>query len=382
MSFIYYDKSIFAYVLQHGRQFKQMSKIGEMVTFEYNEDGLRTKKTSTSKGVTEYTLRGKNIVHLTRGNQSLHFFYDGQDKPSIVEWNNGTTTTKYAYVYNLQGDVIALINSAGTKVVEYTYDAWGKPTSLTGEDDLETTLGTLNPFRYRGYVYDDETGLYYLRSRYYACNLNRFVNADDVLSINLFCYADNTPVSRIDSDGTDSIKTTASDDDFNDTITQGMRNLLYNASDYHYIPKSKDSTGGIDCIWAVNKGYGKTIAKKVDSAWAYFVNRNTKRGWIKDFSDLQPGDIIFSLDERDPNYSHPGKIKRIDHAMKGHIGIVVLFDFGDGNGEVLSVFQSCSKQLSPDKWTALYYYDDGPNITALMDNEGNSNWCFYVRPRK
>ena len=196
------------YTWQHGRQLKQMSKTGETVTFEYNEDGLRTKKTSTSKGVTEYTLHGKNIVHLTRENQSLHFFYDGQGKPSIAEWNNGTTTTKYAYVYNLQGDVIALINSAGTKVVEYTYDAWGKPTSLTGVDDLETTLGTLNPFRYRGYVYDDETGLYYLRSRYYNAHIGRFIIPDsinEILSIHslqpkfIYCY--NNPIKFLDLDG-------------------------------------------------------------------------------------------------------------------------------------------------------------------------------------
>ena len=348
----------------------------EIVSFEYNEEGLRTKKTARSTGETEYILHGKNITHMTQDNHTLHFHYDAQGKPGIVIYDGAA----YGYLYNLQGNVVALVNGSGTKVAEYTYDAWGKPTGKTGT--MAGTLGTVQPFRYRGYVWDEETGLYYLRSRYYRAEWCRFVNADLVLSINLFCYADDTPVTRIDSNGADSIRTTASDDDFNATITQGMRNLLYNASDYHYIPKSKDSSGGIDCIWAVNKGYGKIIAKKVDAAWSYFANNKTKRGWIKNFSDLQPGDIIFSLDDRDENYKHPERIKRIDHAMKGHIGIVVMFDFGDGNGEVLAVFQSCSEQLSPDKWTALYYYDDGPNITALMDNEGNSNWCFYVRPRK
>jgi len=111
-------------------------------------------------------------------------------------------------VYNLQGDVIALINSAGTKVVEYTYDAWGKPTSLTGVDALETTLGTLNPFRYRGYVYDDETGLYYLRSRYYNAHIGRFIIPDsinEILSIHslqpkfIYCY--NNPIKFLDLDG-------------------------------------------------------------------------------------------------------------------------------------------------------------------------------------
>lgn len=66
----------------------------------------------------------------------------------------------YAYMYNLQGDVTALVDLNGTKVVVYEYDAWGKPLSKTGS--MAATLGTLNPFRYRGYIYDEKTGLYYI----------------------------------------------------------------------------------------------------------------------------------------------------------------------------------------------------------------------------
>ena len=82
----------------------------------------------------------------------------------------------------------------------------GHPPSKTGT--LATTLGTLNPFRYRGYVYDEETGLYYLRSRYYNPEWGRFVNADELQSVlgakvshNLFAYTMNAPIFRIDSDG-------------------------------------------------------------------------------------------------------------------------------------------------------------------------------------
>ena len=59
----------------------------------------------------------------------------------------------------------AILNASGSPVVTYTYDAWGKPLTVTGS--LATTLGTHNPLRYRGYVYDTETELYYLQSRYY-----------------------------------------------------------------------------------------------------------------------------------------------------------------------------------------------------------------------
>ena len=60
----------------------------------------------------------------------------------------------YFYVYNLQGDVVALIDANGTQVVEYGYDAWGNPISKSGS--MVATLGTENLFRYREYVYDEE----------------------------------------------------------------------------------------------------------------------------------------------------------------------------------------------------------------------------------
>ena len=183
-----------------------MSKASETVVFEYNADGLRVRKIATSTGTTHYTLHGKQITHLTNGNNTLHFFYDASGKPAMVEWNNGTTTQKFAYIHNLQGDIVALIDSTGTKVVSYTYDAWGKPLSTTGS--LASTLGKLNPFRYRGYVFDEETGLYYLRSRYYNNNCCRFINADSIINTNIFSYCKNEPVQYYDTNGRECSKCT------------------------------------------------------------------------------------------------------------------------------------------------------------------------------
>ena len=161
-------------------------------------------KVATSTGTTKYTLHGKNFVHMTNGSNTLHFFYDAQNKPAVVLFNGAA----YAYLYNLQGDVIALVDANGSKVVEYKYDAWGRPLSKAGT--LATTLGTLQPFRYRGYIFDEETGLYYLRSRYYNPNLCRFINADDVEALGadgdingyqLFIYCMNDPVNNRDEAG-------------------------------------------------------------------------------------------------------------------------------------------------------------------------------------
>ena len=112
----------------------------------------------------------------------------------------------YTYLHNLQGDIVGIVDNAGVLVVEYKYDAWGRKLSVTGS--LSGTLGRRNPFRYRGYVWDEETGLYYLRSRYYNPKWKRFVNADteigeksELLRHNVFAYCRNMPTILADETG-------------------------------------------------------------------------------------------------------------------------------------------------------------------------------------
>ena len=111
-------------------------------------------------------------MQLSRNGNTLKFGYSPDGRALSVDYNG----TDYYYVYNLQGDVIALYNTSGNVVVEYTYDSWGRILSVTGS--LANTLGAINPLRYRGYIYDTETGLYYLRSRYYDPEVGRFLNAE------------------------------------------------------------------------------------------------------------------------------------------------------------------------------------------------------------
>ena len=182
------------YTWQNGRQLQKMQKSGVTAEFVYNADGLRVQKTVNGVA-TKYTLHGKNIVHMTSGTDELHFFYDAQNRPAVVVYNN----VPYAYVKNLQGDVIAILDAAGNVVVSYVYDAWGAPIGKSGS--MAETLGIVQPFRYRGYVFDEETGLYYLRSRYYNPRWGRFVNADCIYSANCFAYCENAPIAFFDEDG-------------------------------------------------------------------------------------------------------------------------------------------------------------------------------------
>ncbi len=175
------------------------------IEFKYNSSGLRVQKKVTANGkseTTDYTLHGKLVTHMTVGNNKLHFFYDAQSRPAKVNFN-GTT---YTYLHNLQGDIVGIIDNTGNLVVEYKYDAWGKPISITGV--LAATLGKHNPFRYRGYVYDEESGLYYLRSRYYNPENGRFGNSDNWVSTrkallwnNSYAYALNRPSVASDPSG-------------------------------------------------------------------------------------------------------------------------------------------------------------------------------------
>ena len=115
----------------------------------------------------------------------------------------------YYYVKNLQGDITKIVNHQGKVMVEYTYDAWGN--ILKEKSNVTPSYATVkefNPFRYRGYVYDTDTGLYYLQSRYYDPKTGRFINADDTayvdtnsgtpLSTNMFAYCENNHINDTD----------------------------------------------------------------------------------------------------------------------------------------------------------------------------------------
>ena len=192
------------YTWQNGRQLQKMQKAGVTAEFVYNADGLRVQKTVNGVA-TKYTLHGKNVVHMTSGTDELHFFYDAQNRPAVAVYNG----TAYAYVKSLQGDIVAILDENGNTVVSYGYDAWGAPLWCTGE--LAETLGKVQPFRYRGYVFDEETGFYYVSSRYYDPEIGRFISPDttDVLTAtpmgltdkNLYAYCDNNPVVRVDHGG-------------------------------------------------------------------------------------------------------------------------------------------------------------------------------------
>ena len=202
---------------QAGRQLATLSQNGKNISYTYDSNGLRTKKSvTTSSGTTEveYFYEGSTLMQMKKGSVNLYFLYNANGTPlGFIYYDvNVGTFSRYYYGVNTRGDIIALYNSSGTVLALYDYDAYGNPISVTNSSGTpitsDTALAHLNPLRYRGYVYDTETGLYYLQSRYYDPVTCRFINADAYMSTgqgitgnNMFAYCNNNPVNYSDPSG-------------------------------------------------------------------------------------------------------------------------------------------------------------------------------------
>ena len=156
---------------------------------------------------TKYTVFGDKVSFETTGSDKIHYSYDASGNLFSMNLNG----TEYYYVRNTQGDITGLIDNAGNLVVSYTYDTWGKLISTTGS--LASTVGVKNPYRYRGYRYDTETGFYSLQSRYYDPEIGRWINPEPnayvgafdegagLLGYNVYAYCANNPINLFDPTG-------------------------------------------------------------------------------------------------------------------------------------------------------------------------------------
>ena len=184
-----------------GKRLQSLSGNNTTASYTYDEQGVRSSK--TVNGVTTtFSYNGSLLMAQTSPQKTLLFSYDANGDVISVNYNG----TEYFYLRNGQNDIVGLMDGSGTRVVEYTYDAWGKLISTTGT--LANTLGADNPFRYRGYYYDTETGLYYLMTRYYDPEVCRFISADVYMSTgqgalggNMWAYCLNNPILYSDTLG-------------------------------------------------------------------------------------------------------------------------------------------------------------------------------------
>lgn len=200
------------YTWKWGRRLDTASNGTVSTSYKYNDSGIRTyKQVTDGSGTTtfNYNLMDSTITYEERTGANaceLYYAYNSTGKLYGFYYDGSSNDGFYYYQRNLQGDVIAILDSTGVEKVAYEYDSWGKLESITGT--FASTIGADNPFRYRGYYYDTETGLYYLNQRYYNPEWGRFINADtligqqgDLLGHNLFTYCQNNPVMMYDPSG-------------------------------------------------------------------------------------------------------------------------------------------------------------------------------------
>lgn len=188
-----------------------------LVEYKYDENGQRIYK-GTIADNTKYVLEGDNVVSLTR-----NCTYQGTSRNVVFDFvrNEGGNLVgfhmenkQYFYNRDKQENIVNIMDTNGQFMVNYTYDSWGKPTVQIPANLPSTKLNEammiaeFNPYMFKGYLFDKETGMYYLKTRYYSPELSRFVNADGQVGDpgklegqNLFAYCQNNPVNYSDENG-------------------------------------------------------------------------------------------------------------------------------------------------------------------------------------
>jgi len=189
------------------------------MTFTYNDQGIRTSKSysdSSSTYTITYTLLGSQVIYETNGTYGIYYSYDAYGNIISFYYDDNLSTagdgSEYFYIRNLQGDVSIILDSTGEVIVHYHYDAYGNILDTTFERLGYEEIFDINPYTYRGYRIDSETGYYYLQSRYYDSVIGRFISIDslliastDAIRNHQFVYSLNNPVMYVDPNGTDAI---------------------------------------------------------------------------------------------------------------------------------------------------------------------------------
>ena len=197
----------------NGRKLTTLQSGNDSISYKYDSNGVRTSKTVNGVEYTYEYLNGK-LMHETRGEKVFDYCYDANGQLYAVSYkaNSSTDAVTYYYAHNWRGDITSIYDGDGNMVAKYEYDDWGNVLTVTDASNSEITnpahIANLNPFRYRSYYYDSESGLYYLMSRYYDPVTHRFVNADgyfqsgdNILDTNMNAYCRNNPIMNSDPTG-------------------------------------------------------------------------------------------------------------------------------------------------------------------------------------
>lgn len=196
-----------------GRQLTTLTQNGKQNTYKYDVDGLRLEKTAGGVTTQYQYVNGQLLGEKRSNGVVLRYTYDALGALSGIQYKNAAgVTTNYIVRCTLSGDVDQIYDTKGNLLARYIYDTWGQTTAILDANGNEiadqNNIAVVNPIRYRGYYVDEETGFYYLQSRYYDVVTKRYINPDgyvftgqDMQSGNMFAYCGNQPVNRLDTSG-------------------------------------------------------------------------------------------------------------------------------------------------------------------------------------
>ena len=197
---------------EQGRKLVSGTLNGNSFAYDYDGNGMRYEKVVNGT-TTSYYYNGTQLLMESKNGQRTWYIYGITGiEGMIVE--SGWQDSIYYFDKNTLGDIVAIRDESGDILATYSYDAWGKCTVMNAYGTVNTSssfIGNINPFRYRGYYYDNETGFYYLQTRYYDPTICRFINADNyelvaelsqtVGQLNFYAYANNNPIMLTDETG-------------------------------------------------------------------------------------------------------------------------------------------------------------------------------------
>ena len=183
------------------------------IDYTYDSNGLIIKKVlgywydddrDSEEFTTQYYYDGDKLITEIKQYCRLDFLYDENGMLYGLIKDN---SSKYFYVRDYLQNILGIVDQNGKLVVKYKYDAYGNSKGI--EDTSGCNLGTRNPFRYKGYYYDDDTEMYYCKSRFYVPKWRRWLNSDsinylepqNITCLNLFAYCNNNPLMYVDENG-------------------------------------------------------------------------------------------------------------------------------------------------------------------------------------
>jgi RHS repeat-associated protein len=169
--------------------------------YAYDFAGRRVKKQAGT--TTTYVYDGDQVIAEYEGSTLKRKFVYGPgiDEPICMIVVNGETETEYYYHYDGLGSVVALTNSSGNVVEQYSYDVFGKPTIRDENNSVISVSSVANPYMFTARRYDSETELYHYRARYYSSDIGRFLQTDPIgylSGMNLYAYVGNNPINWLD----------------------------------------------------------------------------------------------------------------------------------------------------------------------------------------